>query len=86
MNDPHAIRNPVMQWLVYGHVWLALFVAAQVWWSGLFMAVGPERWRYTLASALGPVAGSVFMCWVGSRSPQLLRSAHLPAAVAVTEP
>ncbi len=77
MNDPHAIRNPVMQWLVYGHVWLALCVAAQVWWTGLFMAGAPELWRYKLAAALGTVAGYGLMRWVRSREPKLRASAHL---------
>lgn len=77
MNDPHAIRNPVMQWLVYGHVWLALCVAAQVWWTGLFMAEAPELWRYNLAAASGTIAGYGFMRWVRSREPKLRASAHL---------
>ncbi|MBP7515005.1 MAG: hypothetical protein KA791_10680, partial [Flavobacteriales bacterium] len=67
----------VMQWLVYGHVWLALCVAAQVWWTGLFMAGAPELWRYNVAAALGTVAGYGFMRWVRSREPKLRASAHL---------
>lgn len=77
MNDPLTVRDRVMQWLVYGHVWLALCVAAQVWWTGLFMAEAPELWRYNMAAALGTVAGYGFMRWVRSREPKLRASAHL---------
>lgn len=77
MNTAGGIRNPILQWLVYGHLWLALCVVAQIQWTGLFMAEAPELWKYTLAAALGTVAGYGFMRWVRSREPKLRASAHL---------
>lgn len=71
------IRHPLLQWLVYGHLWLALCVAAQVWWMGLFLSEAPELWRYTIAAALGTIAGYGSMRWVRSREPKLRASEHL---------
>ena len=71
------IRHPILQWLIYGHIWLACCVAAQVWWTGLFMAEAPELWRYTIAVSLGVVAAYGLMRWIRSREPQLRASAHI---------
>ena len=77
MDGPNNIRNPILQWLVYGHVWLALCVAAQVAWIGLFMAEAPDLWRYNIAAALGTIAAYGLMRWVRSREPKLRASEHL---------
>lgn len=77
MKEDQTIRHPIVQWLVYGHIWLALCVAAQIGWTGLFMAEAPELWRYTLAAALGTLAVYGLMRWVRSREPQLRASLHL---------
>ncbi|MEO8591529.1 MAG: UbiA family prenyltransferase [Flavobacteriales bacterium] len=37
------IKNPVVRFLVYGHVWLALGAAAQVWWLGKVFFVEDKR-------------------------------------------
>ena len=71
------IRHPLLLWLIHGHVWLALGVAAQVWWTGLFMAEAPDLWRYNIAAALGTIAAYGLMRWVRSREPKLRASAHL---------
>ena len=72
-----ALHNPVLQWLVYGHLWLALGIAAQVWWIGQFMADAPELWNYALAAGCGTIAAYNLMRWVRSRDPHLIASEHL---------
>lgn len=72
MDDRSAIRHPILRWLVYGHVWLAFAVAAQVWWTGLFLTEAPELWRWGVAAALGTFAAYGFMRWA--------RTSHLPAS------
>jgi hypothetical protein len=77
MDGSNTIRNPILQWLVYGHLWLALCVTAQIWWTGLFMAEAPDLWRYNIAAALGTIAAYGLMRWVRSREPKLRASVHL---------
>jgi hypothetical protein len=72
-----TVRHPVLQWLIYGHVWLAMCIAAQVGWTGLFLREAPELWRYTIASALGTITAYGLMRWVRSRDPGMRSSAHL---------
>ncbi len=50
------VRNPVLQWLIYGHVWLALAVAAQILWTTLFLHEGTVARRYALAAFFGSFA------------------------------
>ncbi|MEO5583814.1 MAG: hypothetical protein ABIQ75_00040 [Flavobacteriales bacterium] len=50
------VRNPVLQWLIYGHVWLALAVAAQILWTTLFLHEGALARRYALAAFFGSFA------------------------------
>lgn len=47
------VRNPVLRWLIYGHVWVALALAAQSWWTSLFLHEGALARRYALAAFLG---------------------------------
>lgn len=47
------VRNPLLQWLIYGHVWVALAVAAQILWTTLFLHEGTLARRYALAAFLG---------------------------------
>lgn len=47
------VRNPLMQWLIYGHVWVAIAVAAQILWTTLFLHEGTLARRYALAAFLG---------------------------------
>lgn len=47
------VRNPVLRWLVYGHIWVALALAAQCWWTSLFLHEGALARRYALAAFLG---------------------------------
>jgi 4-hydroxybenzoate polyprenyltransferase len=72
-----TLRHPVLQWLVYGHLWLALGITAQVWWIGQFLTDAPEFWRYILAAGCGTVAAYSLMRWVRSRDPHLIASEHL---------
>lgn len=48
-----SVRNPVLRWLIYGHVWVALAVGAQSWWTSLFLHEGGLARRYALAATLG---------------------------------
>jgi 4-hydroxybenzoate polyprenyltransferase len=47
------VRNPLLQWLIYGHVWVAIAVAAQILWTTLFLHEGTLARRYALAALLG---------------------------------
>lgn len=47
------VRNPLMRWLIYGHVWLAFAVAAQILWTTLFLHEGTLARRYAVAAFLG---------------------------------
>lgn len=51
-----SVRNPVLRWLIYGHVWVALAVGAQSWWTSLFLHEGALARRYALAATLGGFA------------------------------
>jgi len=75
MNGP--LRHPVLQWLVYGHLWLALAVAAQIQWTGIFLHDAPDLWRYTIAAALGSFAGYASMRLARVRGPEVERFPNL---------
>lgn len=47
------VRNPLLRWLIFGHVWVALAVAAQILWTVLFLHEGSLARRYALAALLG---------------------------------
>jgi hypothetical protein len=70
-------RHPLLQWLVYGHLWLALAAAVQVWYIGLFLQEAPDLDRYMLAVALGTFAGYGAMRWMRSRAPALAGAAPM---------
>lgn len=74
---PAAPLRPVWQWLVYGHLWLAICAAAQVGWTGLFMVDAPELWRYALSVALGTFAGYCVMRLARANSPEHAQFANL---------
>lgn len=77
MDNADGIRNPVVQWLVYGHVWLGLCVAAQIGWTGLYLRDAPDLWRYMVAAAVGTIAIYGLMRWVRAGRPRVRSSAHL---------
>lgn len=64
-------RHPLLQWLLYGHLWLALAAAVQVWYIGRFLQEAPDLDRYMLAAALGTFAAYGAMRWMRSRAPAL---------------
>lgn len=64
-------RHPLLQWLLYGHLWLALAAAVQVWYMGLFLHEAPNLDRYMPAVALGTFAAYGAMRWMRSRAPSL---------------
>lgn len=47
------VHNPVLRWMIYGHLWVALAVGAQSWWTALFLHEGGLAKRYALAATLG---------------------------------
>jgi hypothetical protein len=77
MADASTIRNPVLQWLIYGHLWLALAVVAQIQWTGLFLHEAPDLWRYSIAAALGTFAGYATMRLARVRGPEVERYPNL---------
>lgn len=72
-----TIRHPLLQWFIYGHVWLALAVVAQIQWTGLFLHDAPDLWRYTIAAALGTFAGYATMRLARVRGPEVERYPNL---------
>jgi 4-hydroxybenzoate polyprenyltransferase len=50
------VRHPVLRWLIFGHVWVAIAVAAQVLWTCLFLHEGTLARRYALATFFGSFA------------------------------
>lgn len=81
--EPAAgIRNPVLRVLVYGHVWLALGAAAQVWWmqamlSGSVTSSGVDKWRAPVLAFCGTMVLYSFMRLVRMNHPDLQASAHM---------
>lgn len=71
------IRHPILQWLIYGHLWLALAVVAQIQWAGLFLHDAPDLWRYTAAAALGTFAGYAIMRLARVNGPEVERYPNL---------
>lgn len=65
------IRQPLLQWLIYGHLWLALAVVAQIQWTALFLHWAPELWRYSAAAALGTFAGYAIMRLARVHAPEV---------------
>ena len=72
-----GVRHPLLQVLIYGHVWLAFGVVSQVLWTGRFLHDAPDLWRYAIASGLGTIAAYGLMRWVRSREPMMKASVHL---------
>lgn len=70
-----GIRPPALQWLVYGHLWLALGVAAQVAWTGRFVREVEGLPWLIAAAALGTFAAYGAMRWARARE---VGSADLP--------
>ncbi len=51
-----GVRHPVLHWLIFGHLWVALAVAAQIFWTALFLHEGALAHRYALAAFMGAFA------------------------------
>ncbi len=71
------VKNPLLQWLIYGHLWLALAIVAQIQWTGLFLHEAPDLWRYTIAAALGTFAGYSTMRLARVGGPEVARYPNL---------
>lgn len=71
------LRHPLLQWLIYGHVWLAVCVAAQILWVGLFLHYATDLHRYTLAAACGTFAGYAVMRLARVHGPEVPRYPNL---------
>lgn len=72
-----AVRHPVLRWLIYGHLWVALAVAAQVWWTSLFLQDGAGARRFALAAFLGAFAGYGITRLSRSAAPEVAAYANL---------
>lgn len=71
------IRHPLLRWLIYGHLWLALAVAAQTLWTGFFLHEGTPVARYALAAALGAYTAYGVMRLARARGPEHERYPNL---------
>lgn len=71
------LRHPLMRWLVYGHVWVALAVVAQTIWTIRFLPHGDALMRYAWAAGLGSFAAYGIMRIARARSPERDRFANL---------
>lgn len=50
------VRHPVWRWLIFGHVWVAAAVAAQILQTSLWLHEGSLARRYAMAGFLGSFA------------------------------
>lgn len=78
---PTGLRSSVLQWPVYGHLWLALGVATQVAWTGGFVRDVEGLPALVCAAALGTFAAYGAMRWARARE---MGSAHLPHLAWIT--
>lgn len=67
------IKNPVLRFLVYGHVWLALGAAAQVWWANEFLNMHADA-RLIAFVALASLAAYCSMRLLRMNAPGLEHS------------
>lgn len=74
---PGTPLRPLWQWLIFGHLWLSLCAAAQVWWTGMFMTEAPCLWRYIGAVGLGTFSGYCVMRLARARGPEYVHYANL---------
>lgn len=56
MRSADRTGGAVAEWLIHGHLWLALAVAAQVLYTGLFLHPDTPVTRYAFAASLGAFA------------------------------
>lgn len=59
--QPQPIRDPIIRWLVYSHVWLALGAAAQVWWTFMHWPDRDPGSRLVLFAFSGTISAYGFM-------------------------
>lgn len=71
------IRQPFLQCVIYGHLWLAVAVVAQIQWTGLYLHWVPDLWRYSAAAALGTLAGYALMRLARVHGPEVERYPNL---------
>jgi hypothetical protein len=74
---PPGIRAPWLQWSVYGHLWLALCIAAQAAWTARFVRGAEGVVRLAAAVALGTFAAYGAMRLLRARDLTVQGSAHL---------
>lgn len=58
---PIPIKHPIIRWLVYSHVWMALCAAAQVWWTFMYVDFDGPVFRLITFTFLGTVSAYGFM-------------------------
>ncbi len=67
---PGEVKGPVLRWLIFGHLWVALAVAAQIFQTTLFLNEGSLARRYALAAFLGTFAAYGVTRLARLRSPE----------------
>lgn len=71
----NAIKSPVLRLLIYGHVWLSLGAAAQVWW--MCEVLGTRPWTPMLFAAAATFSGYGWMRLVRMNVPDLAGSPQM---------
>ena len=56
-----SIQQPIIRWLVYSHVWMALCAAAQVWWTFMYIVDRSDELRLIAFTFLGTISAYGFM-------------------------
>jgi hypothetical protein len=70
-----GIRNPVLRFVVYSHLWLALGAAAQTWWMGEMLWMSDRR--SPVLAFCGTLVCYTYMRWSRMDHPELAGSLHL---------
>ena len=69
------ITNPLLRFVVYSHLWLALGAAAQTWWMGEMLWM--SEWRSPILAFCGTLVCYTYMRWSRMDHPELAGSPHL---------
>lgn len=69
------ITNPLLRFVVYSHLWLALGATAQTWWMGEMLWM--SEWRSPVLAFCGTIVCYTYMRWSRMDHPELAGSSHL---------
>ncbi len=66
---PRPIQSPIIRWLVYSHVWLALGAAAQVWWTYMYLSDRNSEPHLIAFTFFGTLSAYGFMRLMRAKGP-----------------